>query len=101
MRRALDEALTVFAEEDITVADSSLGLTLTNVTATPPVKKVELFVEDAQIRVRVDGSAPTSSVGEILNPYDRFTLWGPEQAYKFRAIRTGASSATLRARYLR
>lgn len=101
MSRALEEALTVYAEEDITVADSSIGLTLTNVTSTPPVKKVEMFVEDAQIRVRVDGLAPTSSVGEILNPFDRFTCWGAEQAYKFRAIRTGASSATIRARYLR
>ena len=99
--RAQEEALHVYAEEDITVAASSIGLTLTNVTSTPPVKKVELFVEDAQIRVRVDGSAPTASVGEIFNPFDRQTLYGPQQAYNWRAIRTGSTSATVRARYLR
>ena len=99
---ALEEAvLIVYAEEDITVAASSIGLTLTNVLATPPPKKVELFFEDAQVRVRVDGSAPTSSVGEIFNPFDRQTLWGPAQAYNWRAIRTGATSATVRARYSR
>jgi|SRR3990167_9584970 len=101
MSRALEEALSVFFEEDIVVADASIGLTLTNVTATPPVKKVEIFIEDAQIRFLEDGSAPTSSVGEIANPFDRITLWGTEQAYKFRAIRTGGTSATLHARYLR
>lgn len=101
MGRALEEALSVYAEEDITVAASSVGLTLTNVTATPPVKKVELFVETAQIRFRQDGSAPTSAVGEVANPFDRIYLWGPEQAYKFRAIRTGGTSANIRARYLR
>lgn len=95
------EILQVYAEEDITVAASSTRLTLTNVLVAPPLKKVELFIEDAQIRVRTDGSDPTSSVGEILNPFDRFTCWGPQQAHDFRAIRTGGTSATIRARYLR
>lgn len=95
------DTLQTYAEEDITVADSSVGLTLTNVLVTPPLKRVELFVEDAQIRVRTDGSAPTSSVGEILNPFDRYVLKNAGEAFNFRAIRTGATSATLRARYFR
>ena len=96
-----EQDLQTFAEEDITVADSAIGLTLSNLLVTPPLKRVELFVEDAQIRIRTDGSNPTSSVGEILNPFDRFTIKNPGDAQNFKAIRTGAASATIRARYLR
>lgn len=95
-----DPTLAVYAEEDITVAATAIGLTLTNVLVSPPPKRVELFVETAQIRVRISGT-PTASVGEILNAFDRFTLNGPAQAYNFLAIRTGSTSANLHARYLR
>ena len=93
--------LLTYAEEDITVPASSTGLTGTNVLATPPPKLVEIFVEDTQIRYRTDGSAPTSTVGEILNPFDRLNLTHPGDMSRFRAIRTGSTSATLRARYKR
>ena len=93
--------LRTYAEEDITVADSSIGLTLTNILTAPPPERVELFVEDAPIRIRVDGSAPTSSVGEILHPLDQYILQNAGEAYRFRAIRIGGTSATIRARYLR
>ena len=96
-----DQILRTFAEEDITVAASSTRLTLSNIYVTPPLKKVEIFVEDAQIRFRLDGSDPTSSVGEILNPFDRVTIENPSDAEAFRAIRTGGTSATIRARYKR
>ena len=95
-----DDPLT-YIEEDITVPDSSTSLTLSNVIATPPPRLVELFIEDAQIRFRTDGSAPTSSVGEILNPFDRLSLTHPADMWNFRAIRTGSTSATIRARYKR
>ena len=101
MSSVLDQALHVYAEEVITIPASSTGLTLTNVLTTPQPSKVEIFVESAQVRVRVDGTAPTSTVGEVLNPFDRYTLYGPEQAYNFRAIRTGGTSANLHVRYLR
>ena len=95
------DTLQVFAEEDITVADSSIGLTLTNVLVTPPLKRVELFVEDAQIRYRLDATAPTSSVGRILNPFDQLIIRNAGDAFGFRAIRTGSVSATIRAVYFR
>ena len=96
-----DHDLQTYAEEDITVSNSAVRLTLANIFVTPPLRRVELFVEDAQIRIRTDGSSPTSSVGEILNPFDRFTIRNPGDAENFRAIRTGSSDATIRARYLR
>lgn len=101
MSRALDEALSVVSEDDLTIADTSVGLPLSSILVTPPIKKVDIFFEDAQVRVKVDSTAPTSSVGELFNPYDRQTLFGPEQAYKWRAIRTGSTSATAHYRILR
>lgn len=95
------DQLLAYSEEDITVATVAIGLTATNVITSPPPKRVEMFVEDAQIRYRVDGTDPTASVGEILNPFDRITLYHPGEMSRFRAIRTGSVSATLHARYKR
>jgi hypothetical protein len=91
-------------EEDITVDATAGGvrLTIANLIVTPPIRRVELFLEDAQIRISVDpATAPTASSGEILNPFDRYTLKNITEAWNFRAIRTGGTSATLRARYFR
>lgn len=93
--------LLTYAEEDITVSTTAIGLTLTNVIATPPPRLVELFVEDAQIRYTLDGNDPTSSAAEILNPFDRLPLTHPGDMKRFRAIRTGSSDANIRARYKR
>lgn len=93
--------LLTYAEEDITVADTAIGLTLTNVIATPPPREVELFVEDAQVRYLTDGNNPTSSVGSIMNPFDRLTIAHPGDMNRFRAIRTGGNSATIHAIYKR
>lgn len=95
-----DDLLT-YTEEDVTIGASSTSLTLANVLATPPPRMVELFVEDAQIRYRTDGTAPTASVGTILNPFDTVTLTHPSDLWQFRAIRTGGTSATIHARYKR
>lgn len=92
------------AEGDLTVDNTSGGvrIPLTDVLITPPPRKAELFVEDAQIRVTTgSGEAPTSTVGEVLNPFDRYTLNSWAEMVNFRAIRTGASSATIHYRILR
>ncbi len=98
---SLEIPLLTYAEEDITVADTAIGLTLTNVISTPPPRQVNMFVEDAQIRYRVDGTDPTSSVGEILNPFDRLTLTHVGNMNRFRSIRTGGTSATIHATFKR
>ena len=101
MPRTLDEHLTTYAEEVISITDSAQRLTLSNFYSTPPCKKVEMFLETAQIRFRLDGTDPTSTVGEVMNPYDRMTLTGMNDAENFRAIRTGGTSGNLRIKYKR
>ena len=64
----------VYAFEEITVGTTSIGLTASNLTTTSAVDrtvKVQCYIETAQIRYRLDGTAPTSGVGEILNDNDR------------------------------
>ena len=86
-------------EDSITVSNSAVGLTKSNLITTPPAVKVEVFVEDAQVRFRTDGNDPTSNVGEILNPFDRLIINNMNEAFDFKAIRTGTADATLRVRY--
>jgi hypothetical protein len=61
---------------------------------------VELDVQDAQIRYTVDGSAPTSSNGHILNPYAR-RVWPKTKAAAAKFIRTGSTSAIVHASQLK
>ena len=96
-----EDQLRSFAYENITVADSANRLTPSTFIATPPTRQVRIFVESAQVRYRNDGTDPTSTVGEILNPNDRLTIDNMSEAESFRIIRTGGSSATLRVHYLR
>lgn len=95
------EGLQAYAEEDITVAASAIGLSSSNLFSSPPPDQVELFVTLAQLRFRTDGTDPTAGVGEILNPFDRYTLTDRNDMLNFRAIRVGGTSANLRARYRR
>lgn|SRR3990167_1494919 len=103
MTRQRDD-LHTYAEDELTVDDTAGGvrIPISDLLVTPPCRRVEMFVEDAQIRVTTgSGEAPTSSVGEILNPFDRYTLENIQDAINFRAIRTGASSATIHYRCMR
>ena len=92
-----------FATEAITVDDTSGGVRLTasNVIATPPAKTALITVESAQIRWLDDGTAPTSTTGHVANPTDVIALDNVGRLFTFRAIRTGASSATIRVSYYR
>ena len=101
--KSVEESLYTYAEEPITI-DGTVGgirLTLSNLYAVPPPRKVEIFVDSAPLRFRVDGGAPTSTVGEILNPRDRMNIWNRNDMENFRGIRTGGTSATLRVRWKR
>ncbi len=91
-------------EEDISVDNTAGGVRLTfaKVVAYPPPARVVIFVESAQIRYTLKpGEAPTSSAGEVLNPFDRLALDNMNEAQNFRAIRTGGTSANLRVKYQR
>lgn len=86
------------AFESLTVAGSSVGLT----AGTFANRSLALLtVETAQIRFRFDGAttAPTASVGHILEPGDTLELDSEFQLDNIRFIRTGGTSATLRCTY--
>ena len=62
---------------------------------------VEAFVtvEDNPIRVRWDGTAPTTSEGHILQSGDTLILTGGFDLYNFKAIATTSSAAVLKVTY--
>jgi len=93
-----DEAIGLipFAYESITVADTAIGGTAgTYAHAT----RAEMTLETEQIRVRVDGTAPASDEGHLVEVGDAIILDSAAQIANFKAIRTGASSGTLKVTY--
>mgnify|MGYP001604446641 CR=1 FL=1 len=96
-------ALSPFATEPVTV-DATVGgvrLTITNVLATPKPRACVITVETAPLRWLADGTAPTSTAGHVANPTDVLEIQNAGEMGNFRAIRTGATSATIRVSYYR
>ena len=88
----------------LTIDATAGGIALTQPTqaATLPLAQAALVtVETAQIRFTVDATAPTSTVGHILNIADRLLLEGQQEIRAFRAIRTGGSSGAVSVTYYR
>ena len=90
-----------FDFEQITVTDTAIGLTASKINSSPKPKKVIITVETAQIRYRMDGTAPTASVGHLANPMDAIVLEGFSQLQNTKFIRKGATSADIFVSYLR
>lgn len=82
-------------QEEITAGASAIGLTASNLTATPKPKEVFIQCETAQCRYFYDGSTPTSTSGFILNPMDTLRVKGYSNLNNLKFIRTGATSAKL------
>ena len=61
--------------------------------------KAIFIVETAQIRFTLDGTDPTTTVGLIAEVGDIVTITGEHDIQTFKAIRTGATSATLQPIY--
>ncbi len=92
--------------ESLTVSTTAVGLSsskydLTNADPNLRTRKVQCAVETAAVRYRLDGTAPTSSVGEILYANDRLILTQPKEISQVRFIRKDSSDATLRCTYWR
>ena len=84
------------AYETITVADIAIGpTTLTYGAAT----KAELTLETAQVRVRKDGTDPTSSEGHLVEVGDIIVLNSAADLETFKAIRTGTTSGVFKVSY--
>lgn len=80
--------------ESLTIDATVGGIALTAGTY-GTARYAEISIEVAEIRFRVDGGAPTSTVGHIASPPDIIELESAEDIAAFRAIRTGATSATI------
>ena len=91
-----------FAFEALSVAGSSTALTAATYApaATPPAKMAIARLETAQIRYRLDGTAPTATTGTPMDPGDEIIIYGVPDIASFRAIRTGGVSGTLDVHYL-
>lgn len=81
--------------ETLAVAASSVPLALEPATAT----KAFMTNETGQIRYRVDGAAPTPTVGHLVNVGDVIVLDSSGQIANFRAIAATATAATLQVTY--
>src|SRR5436309_15077995 len=90
--------LATFAFEQVTVAGASIGFTAATLAN---AKMATVNVEGAQIRYRIDGTAPTATVGAILEAGDELIVWGSMDIGAIRFIRTGGISATLNVHYAR
>ena len=87
---------TPFAYESITVAATAIGCTSSTYS---DATKAEMTLETAQIRIRIDGTAPTASEGHIVEISDIVTLTSASQISQFKATRTGGTSGVLRISY--
>ena len=96
MMRVHPTGLNAKAYESVTVDNTAGGKPLTKYGRN---QYALISVETAQIRFTVDGTAPTTTVGHVLNAGDILELDSLEDMKSFRAIRTGATSAVIHVTY--
>ncbi len=85
--------------ESITVDGTEGGVALT-AAKYGTCTKAFITAETASIRFTVDGTTPTATVGHLVNPGTTVVkLDSNEDIAAFRAIRTGAISATIHVTY--
>ena len=82
------------AYESLTVSNASVGFTAGTMGGNRDHAIVT--VEVATVRFRLDGNAPTATVGLMLVPGDVLELDAQPQLEKIRFIRRDGSDATLR-----
>lgn len=82
----------------LTVDNTSGGVAISAATLSSggtQMNYCEGRVETAQIRFRDDGTAPTTTVGTVLEIGDLWRAWSNQTAGATKFIRTGSTSATL------
>jgi hypothetical protein len=87
---------TAFTQEDLSVAATAVGF-----TAATYGKAIGalVYVDTAQIRFTLSGTSPTASSGVVADPGSIICLSNADQVQRFKAIRTGSTSATLHAEF--
>ena len=81
----------------LTVANAGGGVGLPSIPA--GAMSAVCTLETAQIRFTLDGTAPTSSAGKLLEVGQTLTLESREELTGFLGIRTGGSSGVLDIEY--
>ena len=94
---ALDGLRLKLASETLTVAATAIPLAAIPATA----NHAEVHVWDADVSLRLDGSAPTATVGIRQANGQTFELEGRTELVNFQAIRLAATSARLYVEYSR
>ena len=77
--------------------DSTVGGVALTVPGTAVAASCRL--ETAQIRYTLDATAPTTTVGTLLNPDEILVLESRAECLGFLGIRTGGTSGTLQVEY--
>ena len=90
--------LRAFAFEALAVAGTAVGFTAATIAG---ARMATVKVEGAQVRYRTDGTAPTATVGTILDVGDSLIVWGSADVQAILFIRTGGVSATLASEFSR
>ncbi|HYX82166.1 MAG TPA: hypothetical protein VE714_07225 [Gemmatimonadales bacterium] len=87
--------------EQITVAATAIGFTATKITPSGQPMATQAFcrLRTAEISYRIDGGAPTTTVGILWEPGEEKTFNGHDVLANFSAIRTGATSGQLDCSY--
>ena len=86
------------AHESVTVDSTAGGKALTAGTYGTYIYAF-ITAETAQMRYTVDGTAPTTANGHLLNPGDILKLDSNADIVAFRAIRTGSVSGVIKVTY--
>lgn len=90
---SISEELRAGGFEQVTVGAAAVGLTASQIKPASGIFNgkhafsVTISVETDQVRFRVDGTDPTSTVGDLLNSGDRLTINGTKNIQNFKAIR--------------
>ncbi len=100
--------LKAYANEAITVDATAGGVAFTSSLVNPtctscPIntlraQRVDCVSEansGAQFRVTITGTAPTTTVGQLITSGQSFTVYGYSNILAFRAIRTAATSTSM------
>jgi len=90
-----------FAYESVTVSSTAVGLPSASTYSSYRLLKAYITVEDAGVRWRIDGTAPTAIEGHLLNSGDTLSLEDPVSIANFKAIRSTTTDAKLRVTYFR
>lgn len=92
-----------FAFETITVSTTAVGFTSATYapSGTTPADYAMVSVETAAIRYRVDGVAPTASVGHAIEAGSGFPVCGQPSLKTFQMIRRDGADSTVRVTYYR